>query len=251
MTDIGTPDRIAVLAHWSDSAVVNRSFRTLVREFSVNGYLPIIVSAAEFDEPLDWSGGLPGNAVVLRKPNLGYDFGSWAIAIDRIPAISCARYVVLANDSVIGPFASLQPLLRAFEGSAADVWGLTDTRQYFLHLQSYFLGFRNGVLAEPVLRAFWAGVRDEPVKWNVINNNELGLSRLLYREGFAATAAFRGDDIVAYGENPVIRGWWILLENGFPFVKREIVRNPSVAPNGEAVAREVKAVYGVELDDWI
>ena len=36
--------------------------------------------------------------------------------------------------------------------------------------------------------------------------------------------------VVAPGENPVIKGWWKLLERGFPFVKREIVRDPSVAP---------------------
>ena len=57
--------------------------------------------------------------------------------------------------------------------------------------------------------------------------------------------------MVAAGENPVIRAWWKLIEYGFPFVKREIITNPSVAPRSEWVAREVKARFGVDIDEWL
>ena len=138
--DFGQPERVAVLVHWSVQPVVSRSFRELVRQLSQHGYRTVIVSAAEFAEPLDWGGTLPAESIVLRKPNIGYDFGSWAVGLGVLPAITQAPYVILANDSLLGPFTDIGDLLADFESSIADVWGLTDTRQFSHHLQSYFLG---------------------------------------------------------------------------------------------------------------
>lgn len=244
-------NRIVVLVHYSSSPTVGRSFRTLVREFAANGYLPVVVSSCPASGPLDWQGALVPEALVIRKPNVGYDFGSWAVGLSVIPAIGTTDHVILANDSMVGPFAGLRPLIEQFEATGADVWALTDTRQYFHHLQSYFLGFRSRVLSEAPLTAFWTNIRQEPSKWDIIRRNELGLSRLLHQEGYSTSVAFRADDVVAAGENPVIKGWWKLLENGFPFVKREIITNPSVAPRAELVDREIHAVFGAHLQEWL
>jgi lipopolysaccharide biosynthesis protein len=203
-------------------------------------------------ETLDWGGDLPNGVIVIRQPNLGHDFGSWTIGLDAGgPQALSADYVILANDSLVGPFASIEPLVDRFEQAAADVWAMTDNHQYFHHLQSYFLGFRGGVLADQPLTRFWSDIRVEPSKWEVIENNELGLSRLLYREGYQMTSAFRADQIVEPGENPVIKGWWRLMRDGFPFVKREIVRDPTVAPMSDRVTSYVANLYGETLDEWL
>lgn len=251
LREFGSPDRVALLVHWAQTPVVSRSFRVLTQQFAQHGYRTVVVSAAEFSQPLDWAGTLPAETIVLRKPNIGYDFGSWAVGLGLLPAISTAPYTILANDSILGPFRDIEPLLADFEASIADVWGLTDTRQFSHHLQSYFLGFRNGVLAERPLQDFFAGVRQERSKWEIIKHNELALSALLHREGYVTRSAFRGDDVVSAGENPVIAGWRKLLDLGFPFVKRQIVTDPTVAPHSELIAREVAAVFGARLDEWI
>ena len=113
-----------------------------------------------------------------------------------LPAITQAPYVILANDSLLGPFTDLGRLLADFEPASADVWGLTDTHQFCHHLQSYFLGYRGGVLADRPLQDFFAGVRQERSKWEIIKHNELALSRLLHGEGYDRPSAFRGDDVV-------------------------------------------------------
>jgi hypothetical protein len=245
------PERLAILVHYADGTTVSRSFRTLVQEFVAAGYLCVVVSSSPARQPLDWSGGLSPEVLVIRKPNVGYDFGSWTVGLNSIPGSRNADAVVLANDSVVGPFRGLGPIIRDFETTRADAWGLTDTRQYFHHLQSYFLGFRRGVLAEPALVNFWNGVRHERTKWDVIRRNELALSTLLYQEGYSTTAAFRCDDFVPAGENPVIRGWWRLLDRGFPFVKRQIITEPAVAPRSDLVFRDVQAHFGVNLAEWL
>jgi lipopolysaccharide biosynthesis protein len=247
----GQPDRAAVIAHWSANPSLSRSVVTLVREFSAAGYRPVLVSACESEEPLEWGGQAPVDVVVIRKPNLGYDFGSWTVALAELPAIAQARRVIFANDSMVGPFSPLAEILERFDAHSPDVFGLTDTRQYFRHLQSYFLGFADGVLAEEPLARFFDDVRVEATKDDVIHRYELGLSRLFRREGYGFTTAFRADDVVTAGENPVIRGWWRLLDQGFPFVKREILRNPAIAPNGDRVADEVNSLFGAQLAEWI
>ncbi|MDP9094132.1 MAG: rhamnan synthesis F family protein [Actinomycetota bacterium] len=250
LVDFGSPDRVALAVHWSSGPVVSRSFRRLLNEFASNGYRPVVVSACEVNQPLEWGGELPAETIVLRKPNLGYDFGSWAVGLACLP-IARAPYVILANDSLVGPFASLASFLERFAATPADVWSMTDTYQYFHHLQSYFLGFRRGVLAEPPLARFFDTVREEDSKWQIIMRNELALTRLLYAEGYVITSAFRSENIVSPGSNPVIEGWRTLLERGFPFVKREILRDSNVAPDGDLVPREVEARFGERVEDWI
>ncbi|MEP6527334.1 MAG: rhamnan synthesis F family protein [Nocardioidaceae bacterium] len=249
--DVRRPNRVAVLVHYSTSPKVGRSFRTMVREFATNGYLTVVVSSCPAPARLDWQGALIPETIVLRKPNIGYDFGSWAVGLNMLPGVREADQVILANDSMIGPFTPLSPFIEQFESTAAAGWAFTDTRQHFHHLQSYFLGFRGGVLAEKPLLGFWMNIRHEGSKWDVIRRNELGLSRLLRREGYPTAVAFHADDVVAPGENPVIRGWWRLLENGFPFVKREIITNPAVAPRADMVDSRVRAVFGAHLREWL
>lgn len=249
--EFGAPSHAAVLVHWAPTPMLSRSVTTLANELSSAGYRLVLVSACESPEPLEWRGKRPPGAIVLRKPNVGYDFGSWAVALHELPTLAGADRVILTNDSMAGPFASISGLLARFEAGAADVFGLTDTRQYFRHLQSYFLGFTQGVLAEKPLARFFADVRDEATKWDVVHHSELGLSRLLQQEGYGFTTAFRADDVVPAGENPVIRGWWQLIERGFPFVKREILRDPKVAPRAQWVHREVATVFGERIEDWV
>lgn len=247
---LGAAHRVAVVAHWSVDAALTRSFRELVSGLTRHGYAVVVVSASPAGSPLRWGSDMV-DAVVLRKPNIGYDFGSWAVALDRYPCIATADQVILANDSMVGPFTDMTDLLERFNAASTDVWALTDTWQYFHHLQSYFLGFRNGVLAEAPLARFWADIREEPTKWDVINNGELRLSRLLRREAYSWSCAVGADAVVPRGENPVIKGWWRLLELEFPFVKREVIARPEVAPRAEWVGREVEATFGVRLSEWL
>lgn len=242
---------MAVLAHFSTLPRISLSFRTLVEEFTSAGYRVIVVSSATCPTELDWGSADLADTLVLRKPNVGYDFGSWAVALNRFPAIRSAEHVVLANDSLVGPFATIAPLLQTFETTRADVWGLTETLQFSRHLQSYFVGFRGGVLEERPLAHFWSDVRHYEDKNLVIHRNELGLGRLLQNEGYAVDAAFVAEQVVAAADNPTIIGWRRLLSGGFPFVKRELVRSPALAPDGDKISASVKEIFGADVEAWL
>jgi hypothetical protein len=243
---------VAVIAQWSTSPVMMRSTSALVAELQAGGYRVVVSSSCAAAGPLVWGDGVDVDAlVVLRKPNLGYDFGSWSVALGALPQITHADRVIIANDSMAGPFTSLQPLLDRFEATPADVWGLTDTQQFGRHLQSYFLGFAHGALAERPLREFFGGVRHETSKDDIIFRYEIGLGRLLHAEAFVQVPAFSHELVVESGQNPVIIGWRRLLDLGFPFLKREILRSPEVAPSGTTAPQVLRKRFGIDVDAWV
>ena len=244
-------ERVAVLAHWSRSPRLSRSVTTTVMALVDAGYRVVVVSTSESPEPLDWGIDRPTGLTVLRRPNVGYDFGSWATAIDRYPVIAEARRVLLLNDSLVGPFTTIEPLLAKFHASAADVWAVTDTAQFEYHLQSYVLGFTGQTLREPPLQAFWRDVSVEASKDDVIWRYEIGLSRLLRRERYGVDVAISCRHLVPDGRNPAIIGWQGLLDRGFPFVKRELLTNPRVAPDGEMVPLELRRRFAIDVAEWV
>ena len=250
-TTLPRTDRVAVVASWGVDSRVSLSLSWMVARLEEAGYAVVVVRASDDTAPLDWSRGPANDAIVIRKPNIGYDFGSWATGLEMFPEIRRLPYVIITNDSLVGPFTSLEPMVADFEGSYFDVWGGTWTSQYMQHLQSFLLGFRNGVLDDPALKYFWQNLPDETNKFDIINKYELGLSRLLYGEGFVSGAWFDYELVVQYTQNPTIIGWRGLLERGFPFVKRELVTNPSIVADGLQVPAVVQERYGVNPADWL
>lgn len=187
---------------------------------------------------------------MLRRPNIGYDFGSWATALERYPTIADCDHVLMLNDSLIGPFHSIEHLLNRFHASRADVWALTDSTQFHHHLQSYWMGFTRRCLREPPLVGFWHAIRSWASRDEVILHNELGLSRLLEHESFVTEAAIPYWRVVKENENPTILGWRALLDHGFPFVKRQLLREPHLAPDGAQVVPEIWRRFRIRVDEW-
>lgn len=244
-------DRVAIVASWGPDSRVSRSLTELVHSLDAVGYPSVVVRASDDRAPLQWPSAPPASTIVVRKPNVGYDFGSWAVGLDRFPALAKRRHVILVNDSMAGPFAPLDDMATSFETTSADVWAATNTRQFVPHLQSYLLGFRGGVLADPAVRQFWRGVKHLEDKGRIIGEYELGLSHLLRFEGITTRAWFASERVVAPTDNPVIAGWRRLIELGFPFVKREIIRDPSVAIDARLAPEVIRERFGAEVADWL
>jgi hypothetical protein len=246
-------DRIALVAQWSESARLPLSTSRLIAELQRAGYAVVVSSTCPAEEPLvpheDGGVGLD-DLTVLRRPNTGYDFGSWAVAMQHVDHLLAADKVLVVNDSLIGPLGPLDEVIADFESTAADVWGMVQSRQVVPHLQSYFRGFRYGSLAEPTMRRWWNDVRVIPDKLQLIAEYEYGFTAFLERAGYSTGCFVHADDVV-WGElNPTIQGWRRLLEAGVPFVKREILRRPDLVPDGLRIPELLAERYGVELDRW-
>jgi hypothetical protein len=83
------------------------------------------------------------SSYIVRK-NFGRDFGSWAVGFSEFPyhpdserckggpesngsGNGCDVVILLANDSVFGPFFPLLPALLRFFSSGADLFGFTES----------------------------------------------------------------------------------------------------------------------------
>ena len=243
-------DRVAIIASFGTTNRITRSLATLTQEFERGGYTVILVRASDDAAPLEWPDDIAANPIVVRKSNIGYDFGSWAVGLKLFPAIRRMPFVILANDSLVGPFSSLDPMLKHFETSLSDVWAATNTIQFQPHIQSYFVGYRNGILADPALRQFWTELVVEVEKEKIIHRYELGLSRLMFAEGITTSACFESVRISSPTANPTIGGWRTLLDLGFPFIKRELLSNPGSVTDAREIPAVIEARFGTDPREW-
>src|SRR3954451_10756180 len=246
-------DRIAFLAHWSEDRRQSRSTLRLIAELQRLGYRVVVSSTSSADGPLDFAADdvRLDEVTLLRRPNTGYDFGSWAVAMSAREEFLQRPYVLVVNDSLVGPFAPLDEVVADFEQTTADVWGLVESNQFASHLQSFFRGFRYEVLAEPVMRRFWCDLRVIADKSTLIEQYEFGFSAFLARNGFSTTPFVHHKQVVDEGLNPTIHGWRALFDAGVPFVKRELVRNPDLTRDGARIPSVIAERYGTDVADWL
>ena len=244
---------VAVLAHWSPQPQLSRSVERLLEELLASGYACALVSASPSPSRLTASDPeLLARVSVLRRPNVGYDFGSWAAFLHVHPEVRRADRVLLLNDSLIGPFASLTSIIDGFTDCPTQIWGLVGTTQDRPHLQSHVMGYKDGVLDDSSLRRFWDGVREERTTTRIVHRYEIGLSRLAQREGILTAAHFPWQWVTSRGQNPTSLGWRRLIAMGFPFVKRELVRNPPPEVVDTAdIPQVVRERWGEDVHAWL
>ncbi len=245
------PD-VAILCHYDPAGCVRPDTVRYLQALKGAGFSVVLVSN---------SGPLTSDAMtrlrasdvsVLTRRNIGLDFGAWRMALRalNLPRADTNR-VLLVNDSVYGPLVPLAPLLARMTPDTADLWGLTDSRERGWHVQSYFLLAGPALLRSPVWRRFWRGVIPLPSKRWTVGRYEIGLSRRVTAAGFQAKALFPHDALIPDGavRNPTLSAWRELLDAGFPFLKRELLRDN---PLGDAALHEwrgwVPAPFVAEID---
>jgi hypothetical protein len=221
--------KIAFLAQWSSTEQIPTSTNLLIHGLIEHGYSVILVSACESDKALVIDSEVKQRITILRKPNIGYDFGSWSVAMQFFPKSRNAKDTLILNDSLIGPFKSITDLLTDIESSPFDVTGVTDSVQHRHHIQSYLLHFKNGSFQNPGIKDFWNGVRLQEDKMDVVQAYEIGLTATVQANGFYAGAIFPWNLVGQYWHNPSVDRWQRLLDLDFPFIKREVARESKAA----------------------
>lgn len=244
-------DRIALLASYGSGPTVTRSLAALTAALSSRGYQTILIRASADQRPLEWPGTVPDGVSVVRRANAAYDFGSWSDVLLSMPDITSRDKVLFVNDSLIGPFSSIDPLLDDFETAEADAWGAITNPQVFPHVQSFLYGFRGQTLATPPLREFWAKIRPQVEKMDYVWKYELGLNRVLFSEGFVVESRF-GDRSFGYGHvNPTLDRWKELMIRGFPFVKRALLTDEDHPERASEAVAFANDYYGIDIHEWL
>jgi len=163
--------------------------------------------------------------------NAGFDFGMWrSVLLDE--AFTPFDVLLLTNSSVFGPVNPLAPIVTRMETDACDFWGMTESRDFSWHLQSYFLGFKPRAVASPAFRRFWEGVQPWQDKFEAIRGGEVALTGVLTGAGLAGRPAFPTSAIAARAPfyrrglgNPTAAFPGELLDAGMPYLKVNVMRD--------------------------
>lgn len=256
--------RTVVYAHYDPAHRVAPYVRYAVERLMSCADRLVFVSAS--DLPSGETGWLaPYPATLMVRANAGLDFASYRDGLLQLP-IRAGEEIVLANDSVYGPFFELGDIFATMSGRLAPAWSLTRSEEIAEHMQSYFLCFGAEVVASRAFWDFWRGCAVLERKRDIILDYEVGLSRSLQQAGFtidsycpphpaAAGGAARGAVMAQalralgrkwkrpefyrdalsvalgrrrYALNPALANWRELVSrHGLPLVKRSLFADPA------------------------
>ena len=225
--EINKESKVAIVACYTNESELSPSLRLKLHYLFDQDFFVILVVASDQNSRIQIGGELEKKISVIRKRNLGYDFGSWSIGNHLIPNIAAAKEVLLLNDSVILDASRRHyfvDLVRKAHASSYDVTSATDSYLHSYHLQSYFLHFKNGSFGSATIQRFLNEIRPQPTKVAVIFAYEIGLSLILRNYGFTTGSIFPWNQFSNSKGNASINSWRELLSSGCPFIKREIFK---------------------------
>lgn len=178
--------RIAIFAQYDDRGV-SKVVRAYVREISEAGFAVVFVSSSPELADEDVEDLRPFVGKIVWRLNVGHDFGAWRDGLALLGNVERLDGLLLANDSVFGPFQKLDEVFARFDGRA-DVWALTESTEIARHLQSYFLYFCASALSSSAFQDFWSGFKIVHGRAWAIQNGELALSGHFRRNGLRLRA---------------------------------------------------------------
>ncbi|TDG30378.1 hypothetical protein [Paracraurococcus ruber] len=263
---------ICLYAHFSPAGRVTDMVLRQLEEYTLLGFDVVFVSASPRLQEEDWQAVLDRCAVAIHRRNYALDFGSWCDAARTLRhEIAGAEELLLANDSVLGPIRPLDPVFATLRSGGDGLFGLTESMQHIVHLQSYLLLAR-GRAAVGDLLDFLLGMRLSARKSAIIRRGELAVSGHMARRGHRVAALYGYAELeaailadpaesrrlmglrpfawaiglppaerdarlqralLAVPMNPTHDFWAPLIRRmGFPFIKTELVtKNPAAVPD--------------------
>ncbi len=230
----GELKRICLFAQYHPQNRLRPPLLSYLRALRSAGYqVHLAASGAAPPPPEDQAALAETGATLHCRQNAGLDFGAWQFLINQGCA-DHADHILLANDSVFGPFHPLPPILERMQDR--DVWGMIESEQRGWHLQSWFLHFTGGAFRHPAIRAVFAQDFAGMDKEDVIGNGELALGQALREAKFRCGAVIRFTDATWFARrhriNMMHLDWHYNLHVlGLPFIKAELLRdNPMRLP---------------------
>ncbi len=216
--------KIAVFAHYSGQVEISTCDAYFISQLKDSGFA-VIVSTTCTDDPIEhqqlwnhWHDKIDG---LITRENIGFDFGSWAAALTSLDLENGGiEQIILVNNSVYGPLFPLGPIISDLS-LRGDFFGLTASREFCPHIQSYFLGFNKIVIDHSGFRKYWRGSFLEQSKWSTIFRRELAWEVFFTKQGFRSAVFIQ--DSRQFPRNPLTFLWKDLIYQGFPFMKKSLL----------------------------
>jgi hypothetical protein len=167
---------------------------------------------------------------ILWKQLIGYDFSAYTLGLDLIGRFSPGADVLVFNDSVYGPFFKLE---RFFETAKWDLTGFTAGYGFENHIQSYAFILKN---VTQLRLANLSNVFSQRVCFNdcyqVVICQETRLARVASK--YMSVGAFWAGSNLQISDPPK-QVPELLIEEGFPFMKRSLFEKHRGVADIEAI----------------
>lgn len=214
--------RVAIIAHWDPGALIDPYVIYYLKNLKEIGYYTILTTDRYLDFPIHIKSSV--DAIVWRSCP-GYDFTSWKGALECFSSLYDAEELLFTNDSIFAPMNPLSPIHDEMNSMDCDFWGLSESRTFVPHLQSFYLVFRANAVRHISFKEFWGTVGITDDKEEVVSRYELTLTAWFCRHGLKAAAYITPDSLPGMVEiGPVYLYWRQLLRHyHFPCVKRDVL----------------------------
>ena len=181
--------------------------------------------------------------IVVRQ-NVGYDFAAWAHVMKAFSWIYDCTEIILTNDSITGPVGMTgSDLMEVVRSDPADIVGLIENHEHADHLQSFFLVLGERAIKAEGFKEFWMAVVNHNDKSKVIRDYEITFTQRMSALGLNVACVFEKTGMT----NATIFKWEQLLEEGFPFLKFEVVRNATAETLKLIKSRLLKMSFDTSL----
>lgn len=143
-------------------------------------------------------------ALIMRRPNFGYDFGGYRDAILHLLKIEHSlNSITCINDSIWFPVYSTCDHLRRMLKISGDFVGYSLSkgvkRKKNIHIQSYLFMFKGiDFLKSESFKSYWSDLKISNSRHFTIRNSEMKMMRYFEDRKFKIGCLFSADDMKAY-----------------------------------------------------
>lgn len=197
-------DKVAIYLVFPESGV-QKSHSLALDYLRAKGYAPVVVSNVPLRDA-ECRDLLGQSALVIQRPNIGYDFGGYRDGIRAImPVLPRLQQLVILNDSAWFParpgadwIADAEAMDRDLVAATsnygfcrADVEAFRDARWSFgtdhpnFHYCSFALLLGSRILRAPDFARFWNHLPLTQNKTRTVRRGEIGFTRWTVRHGFS------------------------------------------------------------------
>ena len=172
---------------------------------------------------------------VLIREDQGYDAMAFRyVLFEKLGREYVNEYdeCLIINDSVFGPFYSLEKVFDEMSEKKCDFWGITSQypiKNYLeegndipYHIQAYFVVFKKAALESDIFWDFWKELSNINKYEDAVIKYEFALTQKLIGAGLISDVyckeEYSEDGYVDLMERPII-----LLEKGVPVLKKKVV----------------------------
>ncbi|MBB6408255.1 rhamnan synthesis F family protein [Mesorhizobium sangaii] len=161
----------------------------------------------------------------IKRPNIGYDFYSYRVGVERALRCNDLEHIALINSSVVLLDAhrlsdALRNMIKLCD--SYDAVGATSSRQFGWHIQSYMMVLGRGVFSSEWFQRFFSNISPMNTKMEMILNYEIGFSSALVKNGVKVATLLSPASKAAVNWSHISAS---SIAQQFGYVKMEVLRD--------------------------